>query len=101
MTTNEGAMPSQDEVLKLAVQAGAKIFKNDAIVIADNACSGNGNDFVPMFAELCYQAGIARGRELQREEDAALFDVIQDQLGGNIECMASAVADIIRNNTGG
>ena len=42
---------TRDEIISMAREAGARVF-GEKIVIADNASSGDGSDFVPRFAAL-------------------------------------------------
>jgi hypothetical protein len=42
---------TRDEIISMAREAGARVF-GGKIVIADNASSGDGSDFVPRFAAL-------------------------------------------------
>lgn len=42
---------TRDEIINMARDAGARVF-GEKIVIADNASSGDGSDFVPRFAAL-------------------------------------------------
>lgn len=42
---------SRNEIISMAREAGAKVF-GEKIVIADNASSGDGSEFVPRFAAL-------------------------------------------------
>ena len=42
---------TRDEIISMARKAGARVF-GGKIVIADNASSGDGSDFVPRFAAL-------------------------------------------------
>ena len=42
---------TRDEIINMAREAGARVF-GGKIVIADNASSGDGSDFVPRFAAL-------------------------------------------------
>ena len=39
-------------IQQLAEQAGARFFKNGAMVVADGSSSGNGREFIPGFSKL-------------------------------------------------
>ena len=49
--SQEAEAMTRDEIISMAREAGAKVF-GEKIVIADNASSGDGSDFVPRFAAL-------------------------------------------------
>jgi hypothetical protein len=50
-------MISHEEMLKLVVQAGGKVWKNGEVTICDDSVSGSGTNFVEVFSALCYEAG--------------------------------------------
>ena len=61
---------TRDEIINMAREAGARVF-GGKLVIADNASSGDGSDFVPRFAALVAAA----------ERDACALDQGCDRLG--------------------
>jgi hypothetical protein len=51
-------MIQREEMLKLVVQAGGKVWKTGEVTICDDSVSGSGTKFVELFSALCYEAGL-------------------------------------------